>query len=474
MYGGEYSPQSGQIVGVLKQMQDEMAAELSDAEKEEKEKVDSFAEMRKAKTLEIRSGEEQAETKEDRLAETNNELAEAKEDLDKEGVVLGDAQAFSKNLKTTCDEADASFEERRKNRGDEISAVSETIEILTEDAARDAMRGTYSFLQVRSSSKYEVVKGRQARAAALLRKASIKFPGLALVASTAQLDTFGRVKKAIDDMISRLKIEQADEVKKNDWCKSEIHDNEMAYEKLDVKKGDLVASISDMETTIASLDAAIKDGRATIAQLHQDLQRASEDRKRGNTDYQMMVEDQTMTVEVLMKASKKLASFYNKASLVQANHASLLEKGKVKQTPPVAQKEYKPNDGATGILGMIDKLIGEAKNLVQDAKKGEAQAQADYEKLVKDTSDQVNAISQEITNKIEVKAATDKDKAAADGDLKDAVSELEDLFNYGKDLGDECGYIIKNFDVRQQARTEEIGALQEAKNILSGALSDAA
>jgi len=307
-----------------------------------------------------------------------------------------------------------------------------------------------------------------------LRRASVKFPGLALVASTAQLDTFGRVKKAIDDMISQLKIEQADEVKKNDWCKSEIHDNEMAYEKLDVKKGDLVASISDMETTIASLDAAIKDGRATIAQLHQDLQRASEDRKRGNTDYQMMVEDQTMTVEVLMKASKKLASFYNKASLVQANHASLLEKGKVKQTPPVAQKEYKPNDGATGILGMIDKLIGEAKNLVQDAKKGEAQAQADYEKLVKDTSDQVNAISQEITNKIEVKASTDKDKAAADGDLKDAVSELEDLFNYGKNLGDECGYIIKNFDVRQQARTEEIGSLQEAKNILSGALSDAA
>merc|ERR1719329_1461407 len=163
MYGGEYSPQSGQIVGVLKQMQDEMAAELSDVVAKEKEKVDSFAEMRKAKTLEIRSGEEQAETKEDRLAETNNELAEAKEDLDKEGVVLGDAQEFAVNLKKTCDEADANFADRRKNRGDEISAVSETIEILTADAARDAMRGTYSFLQVRSSSKYEVVKGRQTR-----------------------------------------------------------------------------------------------------------------------------------------------------------------------------------------------------------------------------------------------------------------------------------------------------------------------
>merc|ERR1719329_1010879 len=344
MYGGEYSPQSGQIVGVLKQMQDEMAAELSDAEKEEKEKVDSFAEMRKAKTLEIRSGEEQAETKEDRLAETNNELAEAKEDLDKEGVVLGDAQEFAVNLKKTCDEADANFADRRKNRGDEISAVSETIEILTADAARDAMRGTYSFLQARSRSKYE---DRQARAAALLRKASVKFPGLALVASTAQLDTFGRVKKAIDDMISQLKIEQADEVKKNDWCKREIHDNEMAYEKLDVKKGDLVASISDMETTIASLDAAIKDGRASIAQLHQDLQRASEDRKRGNTDYQMMVEDQTMTVEVLIKASKKLSAFYKKESLAQASLVQL-QRSNVKQTPPVIQKEYKPNAGATG------------------------------------------------------------------------------------------------------------------------------
>jgi len=49
------------------------------------------------------------------------------------------------------------------------------------------------------------------------------------------------------------------------------------------------------------------------------------------------------------------------------------------------------------------------------------------------------------------------------------VTELEDLSNYNAELHTSCDFIIKNFDIRQTARDEEIEALKQAKAILSGA-----
>merc|ERR1719440_1356551 len=119
------------------------------------ERAANFAEMQTSKTQEIEEQEKMAEQKEDELATTSMELAEAKEDLEQTQTALSEFQTFLKNLTTTCAEADKNFEARKKSRMSEIEAVSETIEILTSDEARDAANGTYgaaSFLQVSSSS----------------------------------------------------------------------------------------------------------------------------------------------------------------------------------------------------------------------------------------------------------------------------------------------------------------------------------
>jgi len=51
----------------------------------------------------------------------------------------------------------------------------------------------------------------------------------------------------------------------------------------------------------------------------------------------------------------------------------------------------------------------------------------------------------------------------------DAVTELENLGKTLADLHAECDYVMKNFMIRQKGRSEEIEALQQAKQILSGA-----
>ena len=111
-------------------MEEEMKGDLSESQSTEANRAAAFAELREAKQAEIANGEKMAETKEDELAQTDNALAEAKEDLAEEEATLDADTKFMANLDKTCAEADKNFEERKTARLSEIQAVSETIEIL--------------------------------------------------------------------------------------------------------------------------------------------------------------------------------------------------------------------------------------------------------------------------------------------------------------------------------------------------------
>merc|ERR1740130_2518320 len=118
---------------------------------------------------------------------------------------------------------------------------------------------------------------------------------------------------------------------------------------------------------------------------------------------------------------------------------------------------------------MIEKLVEDAKKMTLDAKQSEMEAQAAYEQLVADTNDSVAALQQEVVTKSKAKAKAKKDLNQTGQDLIDVMKELEGLSKANADLHGECDYVLKNFEVRQKARGEEIEALQQAKSVLNGA-----
>merc|ERR1719160_1696394 len=166
-YYPSYAAQSGEILGIMKQLKEEMEADLGDAQKTEMARAAAFAELKQAKTEEIAAGEKLLEEKKEELAQTDFDLANAKEDLERVKAALAEDQKFLMNLQKTCAEADKNFELRKKTRLQEIQAVSETITILTADEARDTFNGAYSFLQL--SSRVRRVDGKRAAAAKALR-----------------------------------------------------------------------------------------------------------------------------------------------------------------------------------------------------------------------------------------------------------------------------------------------------------------
>jgi hypothetical protein len=453
-YMPSYNAASGEIFGVMKQFQKEMQTDLSEAQKTEAARASNFADLRTAKTAEIESGEKMAETKEDEKAKCDNDLAEAKEDLGETEKALAEDEKFSGNLAKTCKEADANFEDRKKSRLAEIQAVAETIEILTGDEAKDAMDTTFSFVQVKRVSQQRQM------AASALRKSG--FPELSMLATSVELDAFTKVKESIDKMITTLKAQTADEVKKNDWCKSELQENEMTTAKTNDLKADLAAKEGELESTIKTLAEEIEAAKLAINENQVALQRASEDRKAENKEFQTTVADQTATAEILHKALDKLAKFYDEAAFAQT-HA------KAGQTPPVVQAEYKKSSGAGGVMSMIEKLIYDTKDITAKSKKSESEAQAAYEQLVADTNESIDGLTAEVTSKTKAKAGAKKDLSMTQEDSAETAKDLEELGKTNGDLHAECDYVLKNFMIRQKARTDEVEALQQAKQILNGA-----
>merc|ERR1740123_3039530 len=140
-----------------------------------------------------------------------------------------------------------------------------------------------------------------------------------------------------------------------------------------------------------------------------------------------------------------------------------------RQTPPVPQKEYKPSKGANSVMEMIEKLAYDAKEIMAASKHSEASAQAAYEQDIADTNGSVQALQKEVLSKTKARGRASKGKSLTESDLAGTVKELEGLAKYSIELHASCDYVIKNFDVRQSARAQEVEALQQAKQILSGA-----
>lgn len=454
-----YSNQSGEIFGMLEQMLENFQNNLSESQKEELAAQETYNLLRAAKEDEIKAGKERLDSKLSELADVNNKNSDAKEDLEDTENALSSDQKFLIDLKKRCKSADEEFAERSKTRHDEVVAVSETIGILTNDEAHEKLGTSLGFLQLDQN--------RRARAAQILRAAGKKNPELMALAVSAKLDAFVKVKKAIDDMIAQLKKEKEDEIVHRDWCNTEFNENENQTAQANRNKEDLQSKIEDLSSQISTLTKDIATLHAEIAEAHVQTQRATEDRQEENKEFQTTITDQRDTQTILKKAINRLQQFYDKKAteLVQAKQ----EPGAAAPPPPEGFKEYKKNEGASGVLGMIQEIVNDSKRIVQEATKGEQDAQTAYEEFIADTTKAIANRQRSITNKSSTKAQAEEDKASANGSLKGTLKELEKLSSYNGELHQSCDFVIKNFEIRQSARDQEVEALQQAKSILSGA-----
>jgi chromosome segregation ATPase len=454
---------TAEIFAILKQMKETFESNLSAEQKEESAAQAEFDQLKSAKTREIKATKAQKLDKTSLLAETDEAMATAKHDLVQTRNGLTADQKFLVDLESRCESGDKDYSDRSKMRAVEIAAVSEALSILSEDTSRDLFTSTLSFVQKSAHTQ------KRSKASAVLRSAAEKTgdTSLSLLANKAAIDAFGKVISAIDEMTTSLKKEMEDEVKHQRFCSKELTENEAGQEEKKDHIEDLTAEIEDNTATVDTLSKEIEELQKQVGEMKVQVKRASEDREKANKIFQQAVADQRATQNILNKVYKRLETVY--AAKGQKTNATLVEVKHTVAPPPPAFGEYKKSEGGGGVLSMVQKIIAEALSLEKETLAAEQTAQSDYTVFVADSSKSIDADNRSIAAKSKAKAGLETDLVNAAADKKATIADLEMLGSYEGQLHLSCDYVLQNFDVRQEARGQEVDALANAKAILSGA-----
>merc|ERR1719336_3641824 len=464
-----YNSRSGSILGILEEMADEFARDLKDAQKADLAAEESFQNLRAAKLAEIAAATEQKEAKEAQLAKLLEDVAQAKEDLEATKAALEADQEFLLTLEKNCAEEEKLYQERVKVRSEEIRALGETLKILTDDDARALYAKTQdqmpTLLQMTSDQRAVVardmaVKRSMQRIARVARKHGNLI--LASLAVRMELDGFAKVKVMMDKMLAELMKQQKDEYAKWEECKKGIDETEDSIKEGTWKKEDLDEKHKEIVNNIETLEQQIEDLKKDVAEMEVSLKKAGEDRKEENQVFQTSISDQRATVQILEKAMARLKEFYD---LIQ-----IKSHRQIPAPPPKPSSTgYSKNAGAGGVMTLIQMIIEDAKRTEQELSGTEQKAQEAYGSFFQDAKTSIEADRKSIEQKTAQVAEAKGEKSETEAAQLANDEELATLNELLKAHHLECDYLLKYFDVRQQARQEEMDSIKDAKAILSGA-----
>merc|ERR1719235_2533142 len=148
---------AGEILGILKNMKDEMEKDLGDLQAQEKRDHESYNELKAAKTSEISLNEKAVIVKEKRLGALALELSEDGHALEDATEEKANAEKFLANMKEQCATVEKDKAMRMKMRSDEIAAISEAIGILNDDDALEVFAKAKSSALVQKPKTFDAL-----------------------------------------------------------------------------------------------------------------------------------------------------------------------------------------------------------------------------------------------------------------------------------------------------------------------------
>ena len=484
-----YTPASGQITGILKEMKTTMETDLADITSSETDSKQTFGELMAAKTKEVDANTQAIEEKTVRVGNLGVEIEGMKNDLDDTQQQLLEDQDFLANMDKNCATKEKEWEGICAARSQELIAISETIKILNDDDALELFKKTLpaadaSLVQVVGPNVHLARKAlsmvQQVRTDA--RKDNHAALDLIALALTGKKVNFDKVLGLIDGLVTTLQNEQLDDDHKREYCLKQFDFTDDKKKGLEQNLGDLETTIEDTTEKIATLTDELKALAEGIVTLDKEVKESTETRKDEHEEYTELMAGNNAAKDLLGVAKNRMNKFYNPkmykapptfisenmgVSFVQiSSHSNKADPGPAPEAPgPLKKKTEESN----GVLAMIDMIVADLDKETQEAEIMETDAQKEYETFMKD------AAMKRITDS---KAITDKEGAKADGEAnleaakEEKLSKVKELMATEKYIGSlhmECDWLVKNFDLRKEARAGEVDSLKKAKAVLAGA-----
>jgi len=504
--GGEYAPASGEIVGILKQMSDTMGADEKDMVAQEEAAVKDYEALMAAKKKEIASLTKSIETKTARTGELGVEIATMENDAAETADALDEDKKFGKDLKKNCAEKTGIHEEEKKVRAQEVVALADTIKILNDDDALELFKKTLpgagsSFLQMQST------EGMRSQARAILADVRSQATSdrhtldFVLLALRGKKVSFDKITNLIDKMVVTLKNEQGDDDDEKEYCEKSLDTAEDKKKGLEQTDADLGKVIAESEEGLATFTEEIKALKAGIIALDKQVEEATAQRKNEAAEHKELMQSDTAAKELILFAKNRLNKFYNpklhkappKRQLSEGDQIYENEGGDIPTEapggiantgisfvqvsddaapppPPATAAAYtKKAQESNGVIAMMDLLVQDLDKEMQVAETEESLAQKEYEQLIADSAEKRRQDSKSLTNKEGGKAELEGSLEKNRGEKKATLKTLMAVDKVLSDLHGSCDWLLKYFDVRKEARNNEIDALKKAKAVLNGA-----
>jgi len=482
----EYAPQSGQIVGILKQMDDEMTKSLGEATASEEAAIKTHEALIAAKTKEVEALTAQIEEEQTRIGDLGVQIAGMENDLEDTQQSLAEDQKFVAELAGTCEKKKKEWAEIEKVRQEELVALAETIKILNSDDALELFKKT---LPSSASFMQKQVSSQSLRVEALKALAKISHSRVAHLPARPQLDLialalrgkkigFEKVISMIDDMVANLKKEQLDDEAKKEYCDKQFDVTEDKKKELELSVSDSETAIEEMKGSIETLTAEIAELEKGIKALDKSVAEATEQRKEENAAYKELKQSDTAAKEILLFAKNRLNKFYNPKMykpppVEEPTMFAQIASHRNRDAPPPPPETFsaytKKSEDNAGVVQMMDLLVKDLDKELQESEVNEKDAQGDYETLMAESATKRADDSKSISDKTASKASQEEALEREEDNKAATAKELMATVEYIHSLHGECDWLLKYFDARTEARDGEIDALGKAKAVLSGA-----
>jgi len=469
-----------QIIGIVDQMKDEMAADLKETTSSEEEAKAAFKTLISSKEQEIAAAGKAVEKKTGRIGELAVSAVQAEADLKDTQEAMDEDTKFKANLAEQCATKSKEWDARQKLRAEEVTAISETIEMLNGDDAFELFKKTLpsasAFVQVAATTRSQ-----QRRVSSILRnlmvrdskhKANLHLLLLALKSGGG----FDKVVQMLDNMVATLEKEQADDDKKRDWCNEEIHRAEQETKALEGEVADVSTDIEEKEDQFETLKSEIATLQQSNADLDKSVAQATEQRQDEHAEYASTSASNQAALELIGMAKNRMNKFYAPSqykappTTTESSSPYGLVQSRADPGPaPETFGEYKKSEGSTGVMGMMDQMIKDVEMDIQEAKHDEADAQKDYEEAMKDAAEKREEDSKLIVEKESSKADTMtrlQDARELRATKRDQYGNAQDA---EKSLHVDCDHLLKNYDDMKAKRATERDGLTESKAVLAGA-----
>jgi len=380
-------------------------------------------------------------------AKREKDGAEAEGDLADTTASLASDTTYLADLTKECATKAADYEARQVVRAGEVEALMKAMEIMGGAAVGGGtqhlptlVQQSTSFAQLRSLVQNPV----QQRVAGFLKSRANRLNSriLSLIAVRVSEDPLKKIKKMIEDMVSKLMEEANEEAEHKGFCDTEMGTNKNTRDTKTSEVDALNAQIEELTADIQKLGQDAAQLAEEIAGIDNAIFEATSIRNEETVRNAATIKDAQVASEATARALQVLKDFYS-------NAAGPVQGG-----------------SSTGVLGMLEVIQSDFVRLETETASAEDHAAKEYTSFMRDSKKDKAVKEMDMKHKTNNKTTKQGDLEGAKKDLAGTQEELDAALAYFEKLKPSCVEAGESYEERVARRKEEIESLSDALKIL--------